>query len=206
MKIKGNFVIGLVILFIILGLIWALFVVAPKLSMSNSGLETTLEATAYVNTTAPTESEFVPSPEYIPEITETEPAIETEPCVPTIDILDIEAQYGEAAIYIAKTVWGEARGINAEGQKKVVWCILNRVDDERFPNDIIQVITQQNQFHGYSPNFPCTDELYQLSLEVIAQWQLEKIGGESERLLPPEYVFFYGNGTENIFTRYCGHD
>lgn len=105
------------------------------------------------------------------------------------------AKWNESAIYIAKTVWGEARGVSAYEQEKVIWCILNRVDDPRFPSTIIGVITAPNQFHGYSSGFPYTDEMYDLALDVIYRWQLEKVGGESNRNLGPEYVYFSADST-----------
>ena len=110
-------------------------------------------------------------------------------------------QWQESAVYLAKTVWGEARGVSKEGQEKVIWCILNRVDDSRFPNTIIEVITAPNQFHGYSSNFPCEDEMYNLALDVIYRWQLEKMGGESSRNLSAEYVYFCADssGLSNVF-------
>ena len=38
---------------------------------------------------------------------------------------------------VAKTVWGVARGCSDIQREAVVWCILNRVDDNRFPDSII---------------------------------------------------------------------
>lgn len=122
----------------------------------------------------------------------------------TIQTQKFKAQWHESAVYLAKTLWGEARGCSVEQQEKVVWCILNRVDDPRFADTIIKVVTAPGQFHGYNQNFPCTDELYELSLTVIAKWQLEKRGGKSYRILEPDYVYFSANssGTENIFRKH----
>jgi len=110
-------------------------------------------------------------------------------------------EVNQEAAYIAKTVWGEARGCSVEEQEKVIWCILNRVDSELpyFPDDIIGVITQPNQFHGYSPDYPVTSEHYELALDVLKRWNAEKRGEESNRNLPPEYVYFHGDGKHNYF-------
>jgi hypothetical protein len=132
-----------------------------------------------------------------------EPTEETE-YIPRIeDLGNIEEQWGEAAIYVAKTIYGEARGCSAAEQEKVVWCILNRVDDPRFPDTIIGVITQPSQFHGYSSSFPVWEEHYQLALDVIARWQFEKIGGESNRNLEPDYLYFSADSTGigNVFRK-----
>lgn len=105
----------------------------------------------------------------------------------------------EDAEMIAKTVWGEARGCSTEGQAKVVWCILNRVDDPRFPDTIEGVVTQPWQFHGYDPNYPVTDEILDLTYNVLRRWNVERQGIAVVRELPQTYVYFTGNGYENIF-------
>lgn len=123
--------------------------------------------------------------------------VETEPPIPTLEDIytdEFEATWRESAIYMAKTIYGEARGDTEEGQRKVGWCILNRVDDPRFDDTIIDVITAPSQFHGYVESFPCTLEFYELSMNIIANWQLEKVGGESNRNLPSDYFYFHANG------------
>lgn len=108
----------------------------------------------------------------------------------------------EEAEYIAKTLYGEARGCSTTEQAAVVWCILNRVDDESglWPDDIIGVVTQEHQFIGYSPENPVLPELYDLALDVLGRWQLEK-GGETGvgRVLPADYCYFQGDGRHNYF-------
>ena len=101
---------------------------------------------------------------------------------------------------LAKTVWGEARGTNKMEQSAVVWCVLNRVDAGW--GTIAEVITAPNQFHGYSSNFPVTDEIRELVEDVIARWKMEKVcGGNVGRTLPSNYLFFRADSTglSNIF-------
>lgn len=105
----------------------------------------------------------------------------------------------EDIVLIAKTLYGECRGCPVEEQAQVVWCILNRVDDERFPDTILGVITQPNQFDGYSSSFPVWDNLKDIARDVLTRWSYEKQGITVERQLAPEYVFFTGNGHQNIF-------
>ncbi len=102
-------------------------------------------------------------------------------------------------VAMAKMLWGEARGCTLDNQQKAVWCVLNRVDDPRFPDTIQGVLSQPSQFHGYSPNFPVTDELYAVALDVLTRWSMEKQGVTVERELLPEYVFFTGDGIQNNF-------
>lgn len=102
-------------------------------------------------------------------------------------------------VAMAKMLWGEARGCTLDNQQKAVWCVLNRVDDPRFPDTIQGVLSQPSQFHGYSPDFPVWDELYAVALDVLTRWSMEKQGVTVERELPPEYVFFTGDGIQNHF-------
>lgn len=105
----------------------------------------------------------------------------------------------EEAGYIARTLYGEARGCSAYEQEQVVWCILNRVDDSRFPDSIQAVVTQPGQFYGYSPEHPVWGSLYALAWDVLDRWEKEKAGEESGRNLGPEYLFFSGDGVKNTF-------
>lgn len=102
-------------------------------------------------------------------------------------------------VAMAKMLWGEARGCTRDNQAMAVWCVLNRVDDPRFPDTIQGVLSQPSQFHGYSPDFPVWDELKEVALDVLTRWSLEKQGVTVERELPPEYVFFTGDGIQNHF-------
>ena len=96
---------------------------------------------------------YTPPPTPTPTPTPTSTA-ETVEYVP--DPVDVE--------YIAKTLWGEARGIDSDMEKAAVaWCILNRVDNERWGDTVEEVVTQPNQFHGYHPSYPVTDELREIA-------------------------------------------
>ena len=106
--------------------------------------------------------------------------------------------YVSEATMIAKTMWGEARSCSKEQRAAIGWCILNRVDNDRFPNSVYSVITQPNQFY-YSSSFPCTDENYNLACDILARWCSEKNGATVERELPDGYYWYYGNGRVNIF-------
>lgn len=103
---------------------------------------------------------------------------------------------------LARLIYGEAGGIPSIMERAaVVWCVLNRVDDPRWPDTVEAVTTQQRQFLGYSPDFPATDENKAIAADVLMRWELEKIGaGDAGRVLPAEYVFFTGDGRHNHFT------
>lgn len=121
---------------------------------------------------------------------------------------DEEPLYTEAdAQYIAKTIWGEARGCSKMEQAAVAWCILNRVDNDNpyFPDTISGVVRQPSQFSGYSRHNPVEDELLELAEDVLERWEREK-NGETDvgRVLPGQYLYFGGNGRTNRFRTQSG--
>ena len=102
-------------------------------------------------------------------------------------------------VAMAKMLWGEARGCTRDNQIKCAWIVCNRVDDERFPNTIQGVLEQPSQFHGYDPSYPVTDELCSVAFDVLTRWSYEKQGVSVRRELPKSFLWFTGNGQENIF-------
>ena len=119
-----------------------------------------------------------------------------------INIPNIEEKYKDEIPYIARTVWGEARGCSETEQAAVIWCILNRVDSSirYMPDNIIDVVTQKHQFLGYVKTFPVTEKIRELVIDVLTRWEMEKAGVENVgRVLPPEYMWFHGDGRHNHF-------
>lgn len=121
-------------------------------------------------------------------------------CVVEVAEPEYEMYFTEAdVIALAQMLYGEARGCTVDNQMKCVWCVLNRVDDARFPDTIIGVVSQPSQFHGYSPNFPVWDELKEVARDVLTRWSLEKQGVTVERELPDTYCWFTGFNGSNHF-------
>jgi len=123
----------------------------------------------------------------------------TQPMIITASDEDIDI--------LAQLVWAEARGVDSKAeQAAVIWCALNRVDDERWPDTIAEVVTQPGQF-AYSKHDPVTTELRELAKDVVSRWIDEKLGAaEVGRVLPREYVFFAGRHGHNRFrTAYEGN-
>lgn len=121
-------------------------------------------------------------------------------CVVEVAEPEYEMYFTEAdVIALAQMLYGEARGCTLLNQQQCVWCVLNRVDDARFPDSIIGVVSQPGQFYGYSPNFPVWDNLYAVALDVLTRWSMEKQGADVARELPDTYCWFTGNGSENVF-------
>lgn len=101
---------------------------------------------------------------------------------------------------IAKVVYGEAGNCSKTEKAAVIWCVLNRVDDNRFPDNITDVITQENQFSGYYESNFAYSEYVELANDVMTRWIFEKTAvGDIGRVIPKEYMWFYGDGKHNYF-------
>ena len=121
-------------------------------------------------------------------------------CVVEVAEPEYEMYFTEAdVIALTQMLYGEARGCTVDNQMKCVWCVLNRVDDTRFPDSIIGVVSQPYQFHGYSPSFPVWDELKEVARDVLTRWSMEKQGADVARELSNTYLWFTGYNGSNHF-------
>lgn len=111
---------------------------------------------------------------------------------------------------IANVIFGEARGIDSTEQKAAVaWCILNRLDSGRWGTSIYNVVSARNQFDGFNPDRRYSyDELLilhdcrKLARDVLERYYHEKFSDkEVGRVLPKDYLFFYGQDGINKFTK-----
>lgn len=103
---------------------------------------------------------------------------------------------------LAKMLYGEARGVTDDVQvAKCAWVALNRVDCEYYPDDLISVLSQSGQFHGYKVDYPVTDRMYTIAEDVLTRYQLEKQGIEVIRELESDYLYFHGDGVNNHFKK-----
>lgn len=103
---------------------------------------------------------------------------------------------------LARTIWGEARGVPSKAeQAAVAWCVLNRVD-AGYGDTVLEVVSAPGQFYGYSSNYPLDDDLVDLAKDVLTRWYREK-DGETDvgRTLPPGYYYFSGDGYHNYFRK-----
>lgn len=101
---------------------------------------------------------------------------------------------------LAKTVWGEAGICCSEEWRLVIWTVLQRVDDDRFPDTIAEVITARRQFLGYHEDHPIDEEIRALCVAEVADW----IHGVQPPTLEPyaptaPYYFFEGDGRHNWY-------
>lgn len=77
---------------------------------------------------------------------EFEPKIEIEPIVEEIPEPIQQEYFLNELEVLAHCVEAEAGNQDILGKRLVVDVVLNRVDSDKFPNDIISVITQESQF------------------------------------------------------------
>ena len=71
---------------------------------------------------------------------------------------------------LARVLYG-VKDNSAEDLKTLCWCVFNRVDNPKYPDNIEAVIEQPKQWMGYSENNPVMDDLYKLAKEQIQLWQ-----------------------------------
>lgn len=118
---------------------------------------------------------------------------------------EVKAEYTPPAADVealAKMLYGEARGVDSDTEKAAcAWVVLNRVDDPRYPDTVLEVLEAPAQFAGYDPNNPVTEELKALAADVLTRYHEEEQGAEDAgRIIPREYLFFTGDGERNYFT------
>ena len=116
------------------------------------------------------------APAHAPEIERTAEEVE-----------DIEA--------LAKMLWGEARGVKSTTEQAAcVWVVLNRVDDSRWPDDVVEVLSQKYQFGGYKASFPVEDWAYDLAADVYDRWtDGRETGQDPGRVIPEDYYYWRGS-------------
>lgn len=144
--------------------------------------------------------EDIPKPEE--EANEQTPVEDINNEIEVVELIIENNFTNEEIDYIAKTVWGEARGLSKTHQAGVVWTILNRFDDGRFGKGIIGVVTAPSQFAGYRSGNPVDQEIRDLVVDVLDRYSQEKAGVENVgRVLPKGYLYLRGNGKVNLFSK-----
>lgn len=112
------------------------------------------------------------------------------------DAEDVEA--------IARTLYGECRGVESEAeQEAVAWVILNRLD-AGYADTVLGVVSAPGQFAGYDPDHPLWPELVEVARRVLTLNHREQLGERVARVLPREYLWFSGDGERNYFR--CEYD
>lgn len=107
----------------------------------------------------------------------------------------------EEVTMVAKTIWGEARGVGSlTEQACVAWTVCNHVDEPTMcAASIKEALLKPNRFY-YRTSFPATRELLWLARDVLERWNMEKLGYAGPgRVLPSDYLYYSGDGKHNYF-------
>ena len=148
------------------------------------------------------EQDFVPSVSPTLPLTDESQNVETvsfdEESEP-INLSEPVAKYtSEEITLVCQTVYGEARGCSKEEQQLVVWCICNRADYSG--TSVEQVVTADRQFHGYDPENPVTEEIFENVTEVLEAWSRNEEALVYEPYATTtEYRYFSGDGRHNWY-------
>lgn len=117
-----------------------------------------------------------------------------------------ESTYVAGAIMVN----GEAGGVSSITERSgCLWIACNRVmsDDPYYPDDLESVIAQIGAFDGYNPNGTYTEADYRLAVDVFERFWREQNGESSVsvgRSIPADYLYFWGDGDHNYFTKSQG--
>ena len=129
----------------------------------------------------------------------------TEPCPVTPEEIAMLAQtiHEEAQVlYWNGTKWGVSYQARQAG---VGWCALNRLDAGGFGSTLAEVLSKPHQF-AWKADAPVTDEMLWLAEDIVARWWAEKQGDQDVgRTIPPDYLYFEGDGRENYFRKEYEH-
>ena len=148
------------------------------------------------------EQDFVPSVSPTLPLTDESQSVEpvsfAEESEP-INLSEPVAKYtSEEITLVCQTVYGEARGCSKEEQQLVVWCICNRADYSG--TSVEQVVTASRQFHGYDPENPVTEEIFENVTEVLEAWSRNEEALVYEPYATTtEYRYFSGDGRHNWY-------
>lgn len=119
-----------------------------------------------------------------------------------LELAEVRRQYeygGDAdmiereAECIAKVLYGTARNHSSDGQRAVIWCILNRVEHTSYPDTVIEVCEQPQQWMGYDASNPVIEELYNISLETLKSWY-----NQEHRPMSADYIFMSWSSNEIV--------
>lgn len=103
---------------------------------------------------------------------------------------------------MARMLYGEANCVTSDEEvAKCAWVALNRVDSPSYPDDLLTVLAQSGQFHGYKVTYPVTERMYNIAKDVLTRYAQEKAGLEITRELENDYLYFHGDGVNNYFKK-----
>lgn len=108
----------------------------------------------------------------------------------------------DEVIMMAQLIDIEAGGVFPLYRRAAVgWTVTNRLDSGLYDQSSIGgIIAQEGQYAWYAGR--SYDSVnYEIALDVLTRWADERISGEQDlgRVLPKEFMSFYGDGEQNYF-------
>lgn len=103
---------------------------------------------------------------------------------------------------LARLIYGEARGVDSKvEQAAVAWCALNRMDAQALEPSKLGTVVNQAHFGGYNSSDPVYPHHWELAESIYDAWIEERETGKlsSLRVLPKEYLYYWGTRTHNWF-------
>lgn len=97
------------------------------------------------------------------------------------------------AEFIAKVLYGTALNNSEDGQRAVVWCIINRTEHQNYPDTVAEVCRQEQQWMGYSDDNPVLENLYELALAELKVWH-----NDGHRPMSKDFVFLSWSENEIV--------
>lgn len=108
----------------------------------------------------------------------------------------IPATQANTTQLLSELIWNEGRGTSRTNQAEIVWVVLNRVNDPRFPNTIESVLTQKvngvEQFSGFLSKGIAHTDFEWLAWDILRRYH----NGE-EGLVPSRFLYWYGSKSQN---------
>lgn len=137
-----------------------------------------------------------------PEPEEPAEVVDPAPAIPVLDKVEAWTPDEDDVNAIARTLWGECRGVESKAeQAAVAWIILNRLD-AGYADTVTGVCAAPGQFYGYSASFPLDDDLVELARDVLIRHHREQEGeAKVGRTLPSDYYYFTGRDGRNWFRK-----
>lgn len=100
---------------------------------------------------------------------------------------------------LAKLIWSESRGIKSDMHKAaIVWSVTNRITT--LYRGCIKDLLYSGAYRKSYKKLPIVDEFKDIAEDVLNRYIQELNGVEDVgRILPKEYIFWYGDGEYNYF-------
>jgi spore germination cell wall hydrolase CwlJ-like protein len=107
-----------------------------------------------------------------------------------------EKDVSQRAIMLAQTVWQEARGLGPEEWALICWAAFQRVDDDRWPDTLEEVLEQPRQF-AFRRNAPVEEKILAVCAEELEKWQ-NGDGPPIHELYAPSAPYYFFDGGHRI--------